>query len=162
MIDIEAEILLPDGGTIPAGDLKTSVTLADMFGNPQTVKRRKTVSEKEYHYLKFENGKSFVCLPYLSILTWEDQIDANNLEVGDKVLGYKNGKLCEIKVADSLPITIYNKKHLGMPKKVKMLFFESYEDMPFVANEVVVGLRKQLRLIENPVPTDERLQYADL
>ena len=148
MIDIEAEILLPDGNTILAGDVKANVTIADMFGNPQTVKRRKTVSEKEYHYLKFENGKSFVCLPYLSILTREDQIDANNLEIGDKVLGFRDGKPCEIKVIDSLPITIYNKKHLGMPKKVKMLFFESYEDMPFVANEVVIGLRKQLRLVD--------------
>ena len=162
MIDIEAEILLADGTTIKGSEVKTSVTLADMYGNPQTVKRRKTVSEKEYHYLKFENGKSFVCLPYLSILTWEDQIDANNLEVGDKVLGYKDGKLCEIKVTDSLPITIYNKKRLGMPKKAKMLFFESYEDMPFVANEVVIGLRKQLRLIEDPIPGDERLQYSDI
>ena len=159
MLDLEAEILLPDGGTILAGDVKTSVTLADMFGNPQTVKRRKTTSEKEYHYLKFENGKSLITLPYLSILTWEDQIDANNLEPGDKVLGFKNGELCEIKVADSLPITIYNKKHLGMPKKVKMLFFESYEDMPFVANEVVIGLRKQLRLIDLEPYFKERKDY---
>ena len=148
MLDIEAEILLPDGSTILAGDVKTNVTLADMFGNPQTVKRRKTTSEKEYHYLKFENGKSMLTLPYLSILTRDDQVDANNLEPGDKVLGFRDGKPCEIKVTDSLPITIYNKKHLGMPKKVKMLFFESYEDMPFVANEVVIGLRKQLRFVD--------------
>lgn len=148
MLDLDAEILMPDGSTILASEVRPNVTLADMFGKPQTVRRSKHSSEKEYHLLKFENGKSLMTLPYLSILTWKDQVDANNLEPGDKVLGYKDGKLCEIKVTDSLPITIYNKKHLGMPKKVKMLFFESYEDMPFVANEVVIGLRKQLRFVD--------------
>jgi len=147
----DAEILMPEGRTIVAGDIKGGVTIADMFGKPQTVRRCKTTPEKEYTYLKFDNGKELMTLTYLSILTKEDQIDAQDLEKGDKVLGFVDEKLCELTVVERYNVTVVNKKHLGMPKKVGMTFMETYEDMPIVANDVVIGLRKQLRFVETPM-----------
>ena len=151
MFDIEAGILTPDGGTIKGKDIKGGVKIADLYGKPQTLRRTRITSEKEYHLLKFDNGEMFYCLPYLSIMIWDkeyndlDEIDASDIKPGDKVLGFRNGELIEIGVEDSLSVTIYNKKRLGMPRKVKMVFLESYEDMPVVVNEVVIGMVKQLR-----------------
>ena len=148
----DAEILLPDGNTVKAGDIKGGITIADMYGKPQTVRRCKTSPEKEYTYIKFDNGKELMTLTYLSILTWDDEIDAQDLARGDKVLAFIDGEICEVSVTEKYNVTVVNKKNLGMPRKVGMTFLETYEDMPVVANDIIIGLRKQLRFVETHTP----------
>lgn len=144
MVDIQAKIYTPDGEGVTGDQLKGGSKIIDLYGREQMVRRAKTTSEKEYQLLEFENGTSMFCLTYLSILTWEDEVDAIDLKPGDKVLGYEDGRLTEVAVKDSLWVTVVNKKRLGMPKKVKMFFLETYEDMPIVVNGIVIGMRKQL------------------
>ena len=145
MIGIDADLLCADGTTIKAGDVKGGVHIADWEGNDQIAKTRKLSKEKEFTILELENGKTLYCLPYLSILTWDDEIDARFLEKGDKVLGFKDGRQCEITVERVTRVTVVTKRRLDVPKNVKMTFFETYEDKPFVANDVCIGMRKQLR-----------------
>lgn len=144
MIGSDSKVLLPNGDTIAAGNVKGGIQVSDLYGEPQMVKKARSSSEKEYQVLQFENGVTFYCLTYLSIMTWDSEIDAMDLKAGDKVLGYRDGKLCEIAVTDALSVNVVNKKRLKMPRKVKMTFFETYEDMPIVADEIVIGMRKQL------------------
>lgn len=144
MIGTDSNVLIPGGETIAAGDIKGGMQISDLYGEPQMVKKARSSSEKEYQVLQFENGATMYCLTYLSIMTWESEIDAKELREGDKVLGYKDGKFCEIAVSDSLSVTVVNKKRLAMPRKVKMIFFETYEDMPIVVDDIVIGMRKQL------------------
>ena len=143
MIDVDAEVLMPDGGTIKVGKIRGGGTIADWEGKPQMVKIRNFSKEKEFTILEFENGKTLYCLPYLSLLTWDDEIDARYLEPGDKVMGFVNGEKCEIAVAKTTRVTEVTKRRLNVPNKVKMIYFETYEDKPFVANEIVIGMRKQ-------------------
>ena len=145
MIGVDADILCVDGTTVRGDAVKGGVHIADWDGNDQIVKTRKLSKEKEFTILEFENGKTLYCLPYLSILTWDDEIDARFLEKGDKVLGFRNGQKCEIEVTKVTRVTVVTRRNLDVPKKVKMTFFETYEDLPFVANDVCIGMRKQIR-----------------
>lgn len=146
MIDLNADILLTDGSTLKAENLKTDLEIADLSMKPQMVRRRKVTKEKEYQILEFENGAKFFCLVYLSFLTREADITAENLRKGDKVLGFDGKNYTEIEVTSSLRISPVTRKSEEIPKKVKMLFFETFEDMPFVANGICIGLRKQMGL----------------
>lgn len=144
MIGVDADVLCADGTTIKAGNVKGGGVIADWDGKPQMAKTRSFTKEKEFTIVELENGKALYCLPYLSILTWDDEIDARFLESGDKVLGFRNGEKCEIEVTRVTRVTTVTKRRLDVPKKVKMVFFETYEDKPFVANEVCIGMRKQI------------------
>ena len=83
MIDLNADILLTDGSTLKAENLKTDLEIADLSMKPQMVRRRKVTKENEYQILEFENGAKFFCLVYLSFLTREADITAENLRKGD-------------------------------------------------------------------------------
>ena len=143
MIDIDADILCADGGTVKAKKLRGGGHVADWNGDDQMLKIARFSKEKEFTILEFENGKTLSCLPYLSILTWEDEIDAKDLEPGDKVLGFVDGKRVEIAVTRTTRVTEVTKRRMDVPKNVKMIYFETYEDKPFVANDICIGMRKQ-------------------
>lgn len=59
MIDLNADILLTDGSTLKAENLKTDLEIADLSMKPQMVRRRKVTKENEYQILEFENGAKF-------------------------------------------------------------------------------------------------------
>ena len=96
--------------------------------------------------LEFENGAKFFCLIYLSFLTRDDEITAQELKPGDKVLGFDGQKFTEVAVKNSFRISSVARRNADVPKKVKMLFFETFEDMPFIADGICIGMRKQLGL----------------
>lgn len=150
MIGIDADLLCADGSTVKAGSIKGGGMIADWDGKEQMLKIRSFSKEKEFTIVEFENGKALYCLPYLSILTWDDEIDARFLEKGDKVLGFHNGERCEIEVTRVTRVTEVTKRRLDVPKKVKMVYFETYEDLPFVANEICIGMRKQINKNRDP------------
>ena len=75
------------------------------------------------------NGAKFFCLVYLSFLTREVDITAENLRKGDKVLGFDGKNYTEIEVTSSLRISPVTRKSEEIPKKIKMLFFETFDSL---------------------------------
>lgn len=157
MVNYDAITYLPDGSKMPIGEVKGGIQIIDMFGYGQTIRRTRNSNEKEYQYLKFDNGAELYTLTYLSIMTKDSEKDAIELKPGDKVMGYKDGKICDVTVTESQWVTVVNKKNLGMPKKVKMTFLETYEDLPIVVEGIVIGMRKQLDGIRQQVLVDDRM-----
>ena len=146
MIDLEANILLPDGNTVKAGNVKTDMKIADLNMEPQMVRRHRVTKEKEYQILEFENGAKFFCLVYLSFLTKTGDITAQELRKGDKVLGFDGNNYHEVAVLSSYRISPVARRSAEVPAKVKMLFFETFEDMPFIADGICIGIRQQMHL----------------
>ena len=156
MVNYDAKTFTEDGKEIQIGEVKSGTRIIDMFGYGQMVRRTRNTKEKEYQFLQFDNGSTLYCLTYLSIMTKDSEIDAIDLKPGDKVLGYKDGQYCDVEVTDSVWVTVVNKKNLGMPKKVKMTFLETYEDLPIVVEGIVIGMRKQLDGIKQKVLVEKR------
>lgn len=157
MVNFDAKTYTADGEEIAIGDVKGGMQIIDMFGFGQTIRRSKNSNEKEYQYLTFDNGGELYCLTYLSLMTMDDEKDAIDLKPGDKVMGYKDGKIHEVTVTGSQWVTVVNKKNLGMPKKIKMTFLETYEDLPIVVEGIVIGMRKQLNGIRQQVLVEDRM-----